>query len=78
MCPLSLPRRCFVPANPGDRFASFGALIDCEDLQVDLSNSYAIPRIFWEPLCRKSNGFFGCKTLYDIDGNIEGHSTVPL
>ena len=78
MCLLSLPHRYFIPANPGHRFASFAVLIDREDLRFDLSNSYAIPQVFWTPLCRNSNGFFGCKTSYDIDGNIEGHSTVPL
>ena len=78
MCHLYLPHLCFIPADSRHRFASFGALVDHEDLRFDLSDGYAIPRLFWTPLCSKSNGFFGCKTLYDIDGNIEGHSTAPL
>lgn len=52
--------------------------LDCDDLRFSLSTHYAIPPVFWTPLCRKSNGFFGSESFYDADGHITGHSTVSL
>ena len=53
-------------------------LLDCEDLRSSLSSDHAIPPVFWTPLCRKSNGFFGSESFYDADGHIKGHSTASL
>ncbi len=78
MYPASLPRRCFVSADEWNSFASVKTLAQREDLCFGLSSRYAIPRVFWTPLCRNSNGFFGCENLYNVDGNVEGHSIVPL
>ena len=52
--------------------------LDCEVLRISLSACYAIPRVFWSPLCYQSNGFFGSETFYDADGHVEKHSNVIL
>lgn len=78
MCSASIPILCFVSINESNRFASSNVFLDCEELRSSLSTEYAIPPIFWTPLCRKSNGFFGSESFYDADGHIKAHSTLKL
>lgn len=52
--------------------------LEREDLRFSLSTHYAVPPVFWTPLCQKSNGFFGSESFYDADGYISGHSTISL
>lgn len=68
----------FIPVDECNRFVSSKVFLDCEDLLADLSSYYAIPRIFWTPLCRNSNGFFGSEDFYDADGRVRQHSTFAL
>lgn len=68
----------FNPVDKCNRFVSSKVFLECEDLLTDLSSYYAIPRVFWSPLCRNSNGFFGSEDVYDADGHIIQHSTFAL
>ncbi len=64
--------------NKCNRFVSSKVFLKCEDLFIDLSSYYAIPRVFWSPLCRNSNDFFDSKDVYDADEHIIQHSTFAL
>lgn len=67
---------CLGLTDDGQSFAASKAFLDSEDLRSTLSARYAVPQILWTPLCLKSNGYFGCKDIYDAHGNVEGHGTV--
>lgn len=70
------PFRTSFRLTSGNRFASSDLFLDSEDLRLGLSTDYAIPPIFWTPLCCKSNGFFGSKSLYEDDRYLRRHSKV--
>ena len=68
----------FISSDEWTSFVPLKIFSEFEDDLIDLTTYFAVPRVFWTPLCRNSNGFFGSENVHDADGNIRRHSNVAL
>ena len=45
------------------------------DLRRRVEQCYSIPPLLWRTVCQRSNGFFGCESVYDDRSVLKGHNT---
>ena len=57
-----------------NRFIASEALLSSDTFRRTLSTQYMIPISFWSDACQRSNGFFGCRDIYDEKGKLNSHS----
>ncbi|KAK7419057.1 hypothetical protein QQX98_003559 [Neonectria punicea] len=50
-------------------FANADTVRECPTCHHSFTNAFHIPQLWWTPYSRNSNGYFGCETERDDDGN---------
>ncbi|KXH50031.1 hypothetical protein CSIM01_07289 [Colletotrichum simmondsii] len=48
---------------------------ECSACREKFAKAFMIPDLWWKRYCRDSNGYFGCETKIDEDGNTAGLTT---